>query len=251
MAGKDGIFRLIACFFAILTAGNVMAQDEKEYTTKIEVDPASKARIEFLEGSWDFGSVPKGYTVYHNFALRNVGTDTLIITRVKPTCGCTAAPLSADHIAPGDTAEIAVSFKTAKLEGRVKKYVNVDCNDPINPYYKITFDAVVGDPEQIIAADPVAADFGDFTSGENPEIALRIINSGSSPAELNVIDKLPDDQLTVSLEKSILATKDSTTLRLRIAARVNPGPFASSITLESAGSPQSRTTIPIIGRAVE
>ena len=236
----------VISFFPMGTAGQ-----QAEYTTPINVDPASKARIEFIEKYWDFGVVPGGNIVYHNFPLRNVGSDTLVITRVKPTCGCTGAPLSTDRIAPGDTAKISVSLDTSKLHGKVRKYVNVDCNDPINPYYKITFDAKIDSLEQIIAIKPLVADFGDFQNGHAPKIDLKITNTGSSPLNLSIADKPDGGILTAVFGKTELGSKETTTLSLELIAEVDSGLFASTIAIESVDDTATRISVPILGNVLK
>ncbi len=228
-----------------------MAEQHEDYTTQIDVDPASKARIEFIEKYWDFGVVPGGFVVYHNFALRNTGSDTLVITRVKPTCGCTAAPLSSDRIAPGDTAMISVSLDTSKLHGKVRKFVNVDCNDPINPYYKITFDARIDSLEQTISVDPAAADFGDFESGKAPRVDLKITNTGSAALNLSVVDKPGDEIITAKFGESTLDPGKSTTLSLRLVSEVEPGRFASTVAVESGDDSSTRISVPVMGNVID
>jgi hypothetical protein len=45
----------------------------------------TNARITFDHTVFNFGSIPKGTMVSHDFWFENTGTDTLVITRVKPT----------------------------------------------------------------------------------------------------------------------------------------------------------------------
>jgi hypothetical protein len=36
------------------------------------------------ETTWDFGKVPQGSVVSHSYQIKNIGTDTLKIIKVKP-----------------------------------------------------------------------------------------------------------------------------------------------------------------------
>lgn len=236
---------------SVLMTAAGSAQEEKKEISSIEIDPASKARIEFIQGEWSFGGIEPNQIYYHNFPFRNVGTDTLVIVNVKPTCGCTIAPLSADRVAPGDTAEISISFNTAKMHGKVRKFVNVDSNDPVNPYYRIVFDGVVGDTTQPIVSDPAVADFGDFQGRKKPKLSLQITSRDTEPVNLIVVDKPPDDILKAALKKTKLDSGKSTTLQLQIESELETGPFASTITLEAEGKPETRLSIPIKGKVVE
>jgi len=55
---------------------------------------------------FDFGEVAQGDKVPHTFKFRNDGDKPLYIDRVKSSCGCTAALLSAKTLAPGESGEI-------------------------------------------------------------------------------------------------------------------------------------------------
>jgi len=226
-------------------------QEIKDGQNVIKIDKASKARIEFLGGTYDFGHTPKGYTIYHDFPLRNIGTDTLIILGVKPTCGCTIAPLSNDHVAPGDTAQIEVALRTDKLEGKVRKYVNVDCSDPVNPYYKILFNAKVNSSDRFLTTDPLAVDFGDFDNGGTPEMKVAITNGGTEAVKLAVVDQNSDEFMTATLPEGKIEPNATGTLTLKLKPGIKPGFFATSITIEAPDISDSRFTLPIKGHSVK
>ncbi len=237
----------------MFTANALRAQEEdsSKGEWKPDVDPASKARIKFMEDFWDFGSIPKETTVKHEFPFENTGTDTLVITRVKPICGCTTAPLSSDRIAPGATEELTAYLNTKRLNGKVRKSILIDTNDPVNPYLRISFSATIEDSLTTLKCEPAVADFGNLDKDKKARLALKITNLDSAPAELAVVDSAPEDVLKVALEKSKLKAGESTTLDLEIMADLDPGEFASSLTLEAAGHEKGRITIPIKGNVLE
>jgi hypothetical protein len=45
---------------------------------------AGAPKIEVPETNWDFGHVPQNSTLTHDYWIRNVGTDSLKIIKVKP-----------------------------------------------------------------------------------------------------------------------------------------------------------------------
>lgn len=239
--------------FLVLSSAPVKAQEipSEAGKWKPEIDPASKARIKFLEDYWDFGSIPKESVVKHDFGFKNTGSDTLVITKVKPTCGCTTAPLSSDRVAPGETAEISASLNTKTLKGTVRKSILIDSNDPISPYLKISFKARIDDTLATIQSNPQVADFEIFKGSDKAKFALNITNRGSDLINLVILDKPPDDILRVSFKDNSLVSGDSTILELELMAELSPGPFVSSLTLEGEGMPDSRITIPIKGTVVE
>jgi hypothetical protein len=45
--------------------------------------PLTNARIDYDQTVFDFGVVPGGAQLTHHFPVRNIGTDTLVITQIK------------------------------------------------------------------------------------------------------------------------------------------------------------------------
>ena len=56
----------------------------RKTTKKSEPEvPLTNSRIAFDHAVFDFGTVPNGAQMTHHFPVRNIGLDTLIITKVK------------------------------------------------------------------------------------------------------------------------------------------------------------------------
>ena len=85
-------------------------------------------RVVIPEPSFNFGSVPQGQRVVHEFELRNTGDADLSIQRVSPSCGCTATTVSSNVIKPGGSEKIKVEFDTAGFSGVKTKLVQVLTN---------------------------------------------------------------------------------------------------------------------------
>ena len=80
------------------------------------------------EATYEFGSVSQGAKVEHEFGIKNTGDSDLIIQRIAPSCGCTAAAMSAQAIKPGGQEKIKVTFNTAGFYGDKTKVVSVYTN---------------------------------------------------------------------------------------------------------------------------
>jgi len=238
---------LASIFLIISPMQSVSGQEKQAGEPEVTINPASKARIEYIEPTWEFGSIVKGYKYYHNFAFRNVGTDTLSITRVRTICSCTAAPISADHVAPGDTAWIKVSLDSKKLTGRVKKYVNVDSSDPINPYYRIIFSADVDDSTAVLFSDPEAIQMGLIIPGEPSVKTVKIYSRDDFKGKLKVVDMPAGKSLVATFKNNTVSKDKPAELDIAMGSDLTSGIFGSSISIEAEGKPNSRITIPIIG----
>ncbi|MBC8146322.1 MAG: DUF1573 domain-containing protein, partial [bacterium] len=97
------------------------------------VVPGGKPKIEIVGGETvDRGDVPPG-VLKQLVKITNTGTDTLKITEVKPSCGCTTAPLDKNVLLPGDTASVMVSVDVAHSSGPVSKNMTSNSNDSAKP----------------------------------------------------------------------------------------------------------------------
>ncbi len=104
----------------------------------------AQPKIDVVSGtSIDMGSVYAGEVVQKIAVIRNIGTDTLVISDVKAQCGCTATLMSDKVLAPNDTGKLSISFNTAGRSGHQSKQVYVTSNDPQNPKLTISFSAEV------------------------------------------------------------------------------------------------------------
>ena len=60
----------------------------------------------------------------------NAGTDTLHVTKVKPGCGCTTAPLDKNKIEPGGFATLDIKLNVSHYSGSISKSIRISSNDP-------------------------------------------------------------------------------------------------------------------------
>lgn len=100
------------------------------------------AMLYMPESRIDFGTVADYETREVKVAFFNTGDQVLEITKVQPTCGCTTTALDQKLFAPGEGAEIELTFKP-KGSGRQTKLVKVFTNDSASPVQNISINATV------------------------------------------------------------------------------------------------------------
>jgi len=81
----------------------------------------------------NFGEVLEGIAVVHTFVLSNIGDETLLITDVQVTCGCTTTALEKMELAPGESVDLEVTLDTAGFGDTIAKSVRISSNDPATP----------------------------------------------------------------------------------------------------------------------
>jgi hypothetical protein len=99
---------ILMCAVVLGFALNASAQDNTA-----PAQDTNKPEFKFNEEKHDFGKVPQGTPVTTVFTFVNVGTDPLILTEVKPTCGCTIADYTKTPVKKGATGKITITYNAA------------------------------------------------------------------------------------------------------------------------------------------
>jgi Protein of unknown function (DUF1573) len=80
----------------------------------------------------DVGTIPQGTPKTIEFEFKNTSDKSIIITNVKPACGCTAADYTKEPIAPGKSGYVKATYNAAAL-GSFTKTVTVTTNADTAP----------------------------------------------------------------------------------------------------------------------
>ena len=78
---------------------------------KIDAQPEFKFETE----TFDFGKIPQGKPVTHEFKFKNIGDQPLIISNVESTCGCTVPKYTNTPVKKGESGTISVTFNAAAV----------------------------------------------------------------------------------------------------------------------------------------
>src|SRR6516162_1367361 len=71
----------------------------------------------FPENRHDFGMVPRGVKVKHDFLLVNRLSESITIVNLRPSCGCTSGKAHSSTVAPGQTTVIEAEMDTRNFVG--------------------------------------------------------------------------------------------------------------------------------------
>jgi len=123
----------------------------------------------------DFGTINRGDVIKKKIVVRNTGTDTLILRRVVPSCGCTGAVAAGDHILPGQSGSVDITFNSQNFTGAVHKTVSIETNVPDSPQTVIAFTATIVDE---ITLTPANCFLKDAVVGKPAALTIVVKNSG-------------------------------------------------------------------------
>lgn len=105
----------------------------------------NKAEFKFVEEKHDFGKVPQGKPVTTDFVYTNIGVEPLILTEVKPTCGCTIADYTKTPVKHGDKGSIKITYNAA-VEAPFNKTIVVTSNAKTPTKYLVIVGEVIKAP---------------------------------------------------------------------------------------------------------
>jgi len=83
--------------------------------------------IEFKDTEHNYGTIQQGGDGTFSFIFTNTGTDPLILSNVRSSCGCTIPEWPREPINAGQSASILVKYDTKKI-GAFNKSISVYTN---------------------------------------------------------------------------------------------------------------------------
>jgi hypothetical protein len=153
------MFPAMACL--LMLAGSAQAQDW--------------ARKMFEETTYDFGSVARGAKAVHAFTLKNIYEETVHVTGVRSTCGCTTVEIKHPTVKTFETAEIVANFNTVAFRGPHSATLSVMIDQPFPAEVQLQ---VYGDVRTDVVIDPGLISFGSVNQGTPVSRKLTIRYAG-------------------------------------------------------------------------
>ena len=113
-------FALIVAVQAIVVAANMGTSPSPLMEKFVAV-------FEWVSTTHDFGSIKKDIPVEHEFEFTNTGSEPLIISSVKASCGCTVTNYTTEQIPAGEKGYVKARYNAASV-GVFTKSVTVTAN---------------------------------------------------------------------------------------------------------------------------
>lgn len=175
--------------------------------------------IQFLTSGYDFGKIKEmDGPVEHVFKFKNTGKDTLIISEVKPSCGCTTTGWTKEPVAPDDTGFVRASFNPYNRPGTFSKSMMVLSN-ALNTPVTLSFTGFVEAKQKTLGErfpevkgklrfESAELDLGRITTYETgSNKAFKVYNADKQPI---VISKLETpDYITIEFPEKLNPQQDT------------------------------------------
>lgn len=118
---------LVALFVSALSFAQT-AEVKKAQTQVNQAKPTKQSELKWDKDTHDFGDIEKGKPVTYEFTFTNTTDKTVLITNVKPSCGCTAANYTKTPIKPGEKGMVAATYNAAS-PAPFQKTITVTTNE--------------------------------------------------------------------------------------------------------------------------
>jgi len=115
----------VMCVFAVVAFGQQAQQSAVQQNN--EGAPAAGPVAKWDTMVYDMGEVPFMQSRQAEFKLTNAGTQPLVITSARASCGCTNLKYTQEPIMPGDTSTMSVTFNGSG-NGAFRKTITVQTN---------------------------------------------------------------------------------------------------------------------------
>ncbi len=167
--------------------------------------------------------------IHHTFAVSNAGTETLVISDVRGTCGCTTAGDFTREIPAGKTGEIPIQINSANMQGMIHKAAIVTSNDKLQPSFTLNMTGEIYMPLEV---HPMTA-YLRVTSADqtNTSTVIHITNKTGKPVTLS-----PPEVNNKLFSAELKAVKDGDQFDLTISANgpVPSGPTPCAVTIKTS-----------------
>jgi hypothetical protein len=186
---------------------------------------------------------PKDQKVRARIPLKNIGDQLLVIKSVKPSCGCTSAPLDKDSLLPGEETFLNITLSLPNMNGPLStKHVTVETNEADSNRHDLALTLDVQRPLQIsnsmIAFN--AGKAGQIVAGE-----ITFTSFASTPISITAID-LPSGFSVVNPLPAIIKPKETLTIKLNYMSSA-AGPFRNDIVFHTDLEGYGEITLMAVG----
>lgn len=227
---------LLLCVAATLAACDMSKSGPQSANTAV---PGGKPRVEVVGGDTvNWGNVPPG-VLKQVVRITNSGDGVLNISEVKPSCGCTTAPLDKKVLQPGDTASVEVSVDVAHSSGPVSKTMTIYSNDSTRPAVLMTLKAnLVRDLTAIPEFFPVAQD---AAAGKESVTSVALKNTSAAPISVGPprLDAAAEMIVTFDMTSPVVIQPGDTAT---LVARVRP--LKAGVSSADVTIPTNSSTMP-------
>ncbi len=194
------LFLTAAAVIALTAVSNVSAVSQP------------KLAVDSLTIHW--GLMYAGTMKMSRITLTNTGNDTLKILHVGTSCGCTTVKPTKPALLPGESDTLVVQFNSTGYQGDVKKYVDIETNDPASRSVTVTF---LGRVHTILEPTTFSSYIwlGGIPIGKEFTKSFTLRNASDRPVTVKAAD-VHEQEISFTTKRRTIMPADSATFTFTI-----------------------------------
>ncbi len=149
------------------------------------LSPVLATTIEISPSTFDFGWAPDNAKISGDFTVKNTLGESVPLTSVQPSCGCTATDFTPESLGSAQEKKISITFNTRGYSGvKFNKSVQVKAGQP-EEEFTVHMAGYVNDPNAKIIPDGngIAA----FAPGSSDKKTIAILNKSSETVNFSIV----------------------------------------------------------------
>ena len=193
-------------------------------------DAQQVQKLKFDQSNYKFGSVKEeNGPITHEFQFTNISEDTVLITGVKASCGCTTPAWSKEAVLPGGKGFVQARYNPRNRPGPFKKSLTVNTNVGTKILY--IEGNVTPKPRTPVDDYPVllgnlrvkhrTLNFGKVTDNQAVNKSFTLYNDGEKAIKFSE-NALAPAHVAISVEPKVLQPKQKGTLIVTFDPTVKP-----------------------------
>ena len=167
-------------------------------------NPNAKASIE--ETTHYFGVMDVKATGSHDFFIKNIGTEDLILKVDRTTCSCTGIDITPTRVAPGKIAKCHLRYNAEQaITGKFSQGGVVTTNDPENREIRLIVEGVFTNP---VVLQPPSVNLSRVPAGTSRTATIRFYGFENEPLVLSAPTWEDHEHFDIQWESASLSESD-------------------------------------------
>ena len=152
-----------------------------EIAFTLATNPNAKASIE--KTTHHFGVMDVKATGSHDFIIKNVGSEDLILALDRTTCSCTGIDITPSRVPPGKTATCHLKYNAEQaLTGKFSQGGIIRTNDPDHREIQLMVQGVFTNP---VVLNPTSVNFSRVPTSASKTLTIRFYGFEDEPLQLS------------------------------------------------------------------
>lgn len=203
------------------------------------------ARDMFATTDHDFGKVASGSNTHFTFELQNKYKETVHISSIRSSCGCTTPKVLKDSLKTGEKGGILATFNTSSFSGAKSATITVVFDRPFFAEVKLQVSGVILSD---VFFEPAEIAFGELASGTEAERQVKVSFAGRPQLRIEDVRSQCADLKVRLGEPQIKGGRVEYLMNVGLKPSASVGELSERLTLVTSDAGLKTVSLSVTGR---